>query len=361
MEGRVLVNQIILDKVFETFAKRNPNKKRTVTKLLEDLQYFVEESNDTLKNTYNEKYFDELSIKKVNDALLRGNQKQHGAEKEFRDLLCLYAYDGLDYKTVLIKVLNTSESEEKRLSDRIKLGLSGNEERDIGSFIKNFGISEHSRYAKIDDLYVPPKEYEEIKNTLENERIVFISGTPEFGKTYTAVKLLWEWYKNGYDVEWNQGNDETEREKVRNSFGTKLDSLKSGTIYYYEDPFGKIKYENKSGELELKISQIIRSIQSVSNVFVIITSREDVFDEFKKRSLSKSELEQFEKKLSIISPSYDEHKREEIILKYGDYFKCEWLSSPELKEYVIRKIYFHHHFLYLIFRIFQKMILILSS
>jgi len=52
----------------------------------------------------------------------------------------------------------------------------------------------------IDELYVQPNEYAPITSILKKERLLFISGTPEFGETYTAVKLLWEWYKNGYEV-----------------------------------------------------------------------------------------------------------------------------------------------------------------
>ena len=212
------------------------------------------------------------------------------------------------------------------------------EARTIQNFIKLLGISDSSRYAHIEELYVPPKEYDDIKDTLEKERIVFISGPPEFGKTFTAVKLLWEWYKQGYHVEWKKGDDETQREKVRSSLGGNIESLNAKTIYYYEDPFGLIKYENKSGELELKISRITRAIQNTSDSYVIITSREDVFDEFKKRSFSKNRLELFEKKLSIISPSYDMQASEQMILKYGNYKQCSWFNDSVLKEFVIEKI-----------------------
>ena len=42
--------------------------------------------------------------------------------------------------------------------------------------------------ARIDTVYIPPPlEYEEIRSILENERIVFITGTAEYGKTYTAA------------------------------------------------------------------------------------------------------------------------------------------------------------------------------
>ena len=219
-----------------------------------------------------------------------------------------------------------------------KIKEKQNEERTILNFIKRLGISESSRYAKIDELYVPPKEYEEIKIELEKERIVFISGLPEFGKTFTAVKLLWEWYKNGYHPKWEKGGDEMEREKVRQNFGTSIENLIPGTIYYYEDPFGKNKYENQGGELETKILQIIKDIRNTDNTYVIITTREDIFEEFKKQSLSKDILNQFEKRITSISHFYNSLQKEQMLLNYGIFHNCKWRNNPELKDFLFNKI-----------------------
>jgi hypothetical protein len=52
-------------------------------------------------------------------------------------------------------------------------------------------------------VYVPPIEYDEINATLKTERIVFITGTKEYGKTFTAVRLLYEYFKeDGYHPRW---------------------------------------------------------------------------------------------------------------------------------------------------------------
>lgn len=64
----------------------------------------------------------------------------------------------------------------------------------ISSFLEKIS-SYDFWYQRIDDLYVAPLEYDEIKDALDKSRIVFITGTKEYGKTYTAIKLLWEYYR----------------------------------------------------------------------------------------------------------------------------------------------------------------------
>ena len=48
-------------------------------------------------------------------------------------------------------------------------------------------------YKLIDDLFVEPNEYLQIKKSLEEKNIVLVIGDPGIGKTYTAVKLLHEY------------------------------------------------------------------------------------------------------------------------------------------------------------------------
>ncbi len=76
-------------------------------------------------------------------------------------------------------------------------------------------INGGSLYDRIDDLYVPPVEFEEIKKILKRDRFVIITGTPEYGKTYTAIRLLWEYYNDGYEPKWIKGEEEPERKEVR--------------------------------------------------------------------------------------------------------------------------------------------------
>ena len=75
----------------------------------------------------------------------------------------------------------------------------------------------------IDQVYVPPLEFEEISKTLEEKRIVIITGTPEYGKTYTAIYLMWKYYGRGFKPEWIRGGDRDKRLNVRNRLQTMVD------------------------------------------------------------------------------------------------------------------------------------------
>jgi hypothetical protein len=191
--------------------------------------------------------------------------------------------------------------------------------------------------GRIDEVYVPPLEYEVMAETLREKRIVFITGTPEYGKTYTAVKLMWEYYNSGYEPRWIKGGELTERIEVRRKLEDIRAELKPRHIIYFEDPFGKTKYEQREG-LERGIGTIIDSVKQVEDVYVIITSREEVFKEFETEKLSVKKLKEFERKLNIKKSSYGYEKRKEMLLTWAEEENCRWLGNKELKELVLESI-----------------------
>jgi hypothetical protein len=66
----------------------------------------------------------------------------------------------------------------------------------ILEFVREIG-SESIWLRELEDLYIAPKEYQEVEKTLEVQHIVFTTGSKEYWKTYTAIKLLWEYYRRG--------------------------------------------------------------------------------------------------------------------------------------------------------------------
>jgi hypothetical protein len=60
----------------------------------------------------------------------------------------------------------------------------------VFEFLEKIGYAGNKWYGRIDEVYVPPLEYEDMARTLKEKRIVFITGTQEYGKTYTAVRLM---------------------------------------------------------------------------------------------------------------------------------------------------------------------------
>lgn len=192
-------------------------------------------------------------------------------------------------------------------------------------------------YDRIDDLYVPPIEYEEIIGALEGDRVVFITGTPEYGKTYTAVRLLWEYFIKGFEPIWIEGGEEWERRNVRRRLEEIESELTPKQLIYFEDPFGKTKYESRES-LEREIGTIIDTIRNVEDVYVVITSREEVFKEFQKEHLSSTEIQKFEKHLNIKRPSYDYGRRQKILLLWAESKNCRWFESAKLRRTLLRTI-----------------------
>ena len=207
----------------------------------------------------------------------------------------------------------------------------------VFKFLEKIGYAGSKWYGRIDEVYVPPLEYEDLKRTLKEKRIVFITGTQEYGKTYTAVRLMWEYYNSGYEPRWIKGGERAERVEVRRKLEDIRAELKPGHIIYFEDPFGKTKYERREG-LEREIGTIIESIKHVGDAYVIITSREEVFKEFEKEKLSAKDLGAFERKLNVKKPAYDAGKRKEILLTWAEAENCRWLENDKLTELVLESI-----------------------
>ena len=204
----------------------------------------------------------------------------------------------------------------------------------VFDFLEKIGYTGSKWYGRIDEVYVPPLEYEDMAETLKEKRFVFITGTPEYGKTFTAVRLMWEYYNSGYEPRWIKGGEPTERVEVRRKLEDIRAELKPRHIIYFEDPFGKTKYERREG-LEREIGILIDTVRQVEDVYVILTSREEVFKEFEK---SAKVLKEFERKLNIKKPSYDAGKRKEILLMWAEAENCRWLENEELKELVLEAI-----------------------
>ncbi len=208
-------------------------------------------------------------------------------------------------------------------------------EKNILKFLEKINQSK-SDYsgALIDKIFVPPDEFDEIKERLEKDRIIFITGTAGYGKTYTAIKLLWDWYNKGYIPEWIEGKEPKNREVVREKLANIDAILKPHHIIYFEDPFGKTEYERRD-DLKERINNIISSVKNKSDVYIIITSRTDIFNEFEKSSYSVEEVHEFEKELNILKPSYGYEKRKTILERWAEEKGCEWLRDERQKEIIL--------------------------
>lgn len=207
----------------------------------------------------------------------------------------------------------------------------------VFEFLEMIGVPGSKIYDRIDHLFVPPLEYDEIKEALSRDRILFITGTAEYGKTYTALRLLWEYFAKDYKAAWIEGGGPEERQEVRKKMENIERELKPQQIIYFEDPFGKTEYERRE-ILEREIGTIIDSVKNVPDVYVIVTSREEVFKQFEKEQLSSKQLGKFEIKLNIKKPSYNDEKRKEILSKWAQAKACKWFDDVGLRMMVIKRL-----------------------
>ena len=199
--------------------------------------------------------------------------------------------------------------------------------RSILEFLEKIKYKGNIWYRQLNWLFVFPLQFNEITKKLSKERIIFITGTPEYGKTFVAVFLLWEFFLKGYEPIW-----------FKIKVGEKLENIsaniKPGQIIYFEDPFGYIEYKRRK-DLERQIGDIINIIKNLESVYVIITSRKEVFTKFEKEKLSEISINIFESTLNIGRPSYDYNKRIEMLLKYAKMMNCKWYSNEVLRKTII--------------------------
>ena len=207
----------------------------------------------------------------------------------------------------------------------------------VFEFLEKIEQTGNKWYGRIDEVYIPPLNYKDITEVLKEKRFIIITGTQEYGKTYTAVKLMWEYYKKGYEPRWIKGGELAERIQARQRLENITAEMKPMHIIYFEDPFGKRKYEMRES-LEREFGTIMDNFKKCENTFVIITSREEVFKEFIKEKLFAKDLRDIEKKLSIKKPSYNYKRRKEILLKWAEVENCIWFGYKKLKELVLESI-----------------------
>lgn len=163
-------------------------------------------------------------------------------------------------------------------------------------------------YKLIDALFVEPNEYLQIKKSLEEKNIVLIIGDPGIGKTYTAVKLLHEYYKEGYKPIWVMGMSKEDRElqsaKIMNYEPNERE------IVYFEDPFGRTQFERRDDVLQIFLPLLDRIKNSHSKL--IVTSRSTVFQSFKNEVPHSELMNEYVEILNIQKPSYSKAKLKQI-------------------------------------------------
>ena len=204
----------------------------------------------------------------------------------------------------------------------------------INIFLEEIGKSTSGLYDNFDQKYVPPLEYDDIKKILEKHRCVFITGPPQYGKKFTAINLLWEYYNNEYKPKYIQESSELDNiiERLNDE-----DKNLTNNIICFDNPVGSLHYKSNT-EFQEYIGNILNSpLLENLNVYLIITMREEIYQEFELALTDKEEFKKF-KGPRIGSQSYNYDKKEQILLKWASVQKCKWLQNDYLKEKILRKL-----------------------
>lgn len=189
------------------------------------------------------------------------------------------------------------------------------------------------RYKRIDELYVQPSEFKEIGDILKSKNIVFIIGDPGIGKTYTAVKILKDYFNNGYEPIWFAGLEKEERElqsKVLRDF-----IPTDNQIVYFEDPFGRTIFERRDSLFQI-FNPLLDKLSNL-NCKIIITSRKEIFEHFSQESLLEKEILTLKQELNIRNPSYDASGLIKIFDKLASII-CDWYEDKECRNLVYSAI-----------------------
>ena len=198
---------------------------------------------------------------------------------------------------------------------------------DVLEFLEKIGL-ERDVYREIEELYVEPENYTEIEEILRKYNIVFIIGDAEMGKTYTAVKLLFEFYKRGYEPQYISIDEEMKQFiKEKSEFEEKA--------VYLEDPWGKVKFR-RGESVAREIGDFIISVKK-KKCKIIITSREKVFKEFEKSKTTAEDLWQYVSNLKV-NLAYTHKELREMLKRYITVFEPEWSKKEKLRENVFRTV-----------------------
>jgi hypothetical protein len=188
-------------------------------------------------------------------------------------------------------------------------------------------------YRRIEDLYVEPTNYSEISEKLREEKIIFLIGDAEIGKTYTSIVLLLDSYKEGYEPIYYK---EREPERQFEAMSDKLKNvIRDKTAVYFEDPWGKTEFKTPE-HIFRDIGELIDRASEV-DTRVIITSREKIFKKFEEKKETAKDLWQHIEKLKI-NIAYHKENLKEILKNYLKVFKPRWCNNEKLKKIVLDAI-----------------------
>ena len=124
-------------------------------------------------------------------------------------------------------------------------------------------------YERIDGLFVPPVGYKQVADVLKRLKVVFITGVREYGKTFNAIRLMWETSEQNGCLPSYISTAKLEKLTSSEKFEYITDKIKANHIIYVEDPL--------LGEKQAELYALDIRNQTGKDVFIYFTNRYEIW------------------------------------------------------------------------------------
>jgi len=276
--------------------------------------------------------------------------KENATKQDIRDI-------GEKIRTTneeITTIINT-KLDEILITTTKNLEVSIDTSKDMKKVKKFFGIDKQRKEGfegfvdAIDDnkkkiralpqIYVKPKEYDSIIHALNKTHVAIITGSPEYGKTYTAYHILLEYYNKGftpYHIKIRENQSEIS-EKLR-PISERLFNHEKIAVYL-DDPFGHTEYNKMDDRSIIEIKDFINDFnENQNNSILIITSRKYIFDKVQGKILTKNESKGMIIILDLKNESYGDGTKKEFLEKCAKFHNVSWYKYTDLLEFAKSKL-----------------------
>jgi hypothetical protein len=211
--------------------------------------------------------------------------------------------------------------------EAVRLQISGlRSERSMRTFLARLGIDPEDEssmaLAVLDRVFVPPRQFDAALEILESEHLLVLCGDPHMGKTYTALRILWEHFRDhGREPFWRRAASGS------SDANPKLDNLiVDGATIYVEDPLGRTMPLDNADDVSHSLRRLLTSAKP-RDVRVVATSRTSVLRVALPQNLQRCIVE-LSREL-LLEHAYDNGALVRIAQGYLDLYQPRWLADGQ--------------------------------
>lgn len=188
---------------------------------------------------------------------------------------------------------------------------------------------------------MPPLRFEDMKRDLRENRVIFLVSKSGYGATFTAIKLLWDYFQQGYTPRWLYWCREPTKGRCSLDFAMNFKyQFPPKSVTYYEDPFGK---EFFGRDKIIGVSDFVNLLSFFKsnyvkkhNFFVIFSSSEEIFQEIENNHILPQDQTRFASLINIYSIEYDRDQKLQLLQKWGRFFGCNWTNGENFASVVAK-------------------------